>query len=333
MRRLLVIVAIAGLLWAGYWFAVSRGVEGGLRAWFAERATEGWVADYASLTTDGFPAYFETVLTDVALADPTTGVAWTAPRFAIEAQAFRPNRITARWPDRQTIASPWERIDVTAERFDASVEFVPGTSLELRAIEAHLAELALASTNRWNLRLGTGRLVAAAMDEAAHAYAVSFEASDLVPSQRLRRDLDPARLLPEEIDGMTIEAHARFDAPWDRFALERARPQITVLDLRDLRAKWGALELRAAGELSVGPDGVPDGRINVRATNWREILTLAGNAGLFPEPLLPTIERAFEILASLSGRPDTLDAPLTFRNGVVSFGPIPLGSAPRLAIR
>jgi hypothetical protein len=83
----------------------------------------------------------------------------------------------------------------------------------------------------------------------------------------------------------------------------------------------------------VGPDGVPDGRITLKITNWRDLLRVARNAGLLPEPLMPTIERAFEILAGLSGPPDTLDAPLTFANGIVSFGPVPLGPAPRLVIR
>ncbi len=78
-----------------------------------------------TVRTSGFPARFETVVTDVTLADPGTGVAWTAPRLVIEADAFRPNRITARWPDTQTIASPWERIKVASRRFDAGIAFVP----------------------------------------------------------------------------------------------------------------------------------------------------------------------------------------------------------------
>jgi hypothetical protein len=71
----------------------------------------------------------------------------------------------------------------------------------------------------------------------------------------------------------------------------------------------------------------------VKITNWRDLLRVARNAGLLPEPLMPTIERAFEILAGLSGPADTLDAPLTFAGGIVSFGPLPLGPAPRLVIR
>ena len=83
MRRLLVILAVLAALFTAYWFTVARSVESGLNGWFAARAAEGWVAEAATLRTSGFPARFETVLTDVTLADPRTGVAWTAPRFAL----------------------------------------------------------------------------------------------------------------------------------------------------------------------------------------------------------------------------------------------------------
>jgi hypothetical protein len=333
MRRLLVMLAVLAALLTAAWFAVARGVDGSLRAWFAARTAEGWVAEYGSLSTTGFPRRFLTRLTDVTLADPETGLAWSAPRFSFEAAAFRPNRITAEWPDRQMIASPWERIDVTSDRFDAGIAFVPGTRLAVRSLEANLESVGLASTLGWTAGFSRGALSATLQDGEEAAYRIRFEASGLRPSAELRRGLDPAGLLPEMVEGMTVLADARFDAPWDRNALETARPQVTALDIEDLRAQWGGIDVRAAGSLTVAPGGVPEGRITVKITNWRDLLRVAGNAGLFPEPLMPTIERAFEVLAGLSGPPDTLDAPLTFANGIVSFGPIPLGPAPRLVIR
>ena len=51
------------------------------------------------------------------------------------------------------------------------------------------------------------------------------------------------------------------------------------------------------------------------------------------ERLAPTVERALEALAGTSGSRDTLDATLTFRNGRIFYGIIPLGPAPRLILR
>lgn len=333
MRRLLVAIAVIAALMAAGWFAVARGVDAGLRGWFAARNAEGWVAEYGSLSTTGFPHSFRTVLTDVTLADPESGLVWSAPRFAFEAAAFRPNRITARWPAEQSIASPFERIDILSERFEAGIAFLPGTRLEVAAIAADLARVELVSSLGWTAGFGVGSLSATAIDGRDNAYRILFEAGDLSLPDELRRRLDPARLLPDVVEGIAFEADVGFDAPWDRFAIEVGRPQVTAFDLGSLRAQWGGIDLRAAGSLSVAPDGVPEGRITIKITNWRDLLRVAQNAGLFPEPLMPTIERAFGILAGLSGPPDTLDAPLTFANGRVSFGPLPLGPAPRLMIR
>jgi hypothetical protein len=187
MRRLLVILAVVAAILTAAWFAVARGVDGSLRAWFAARTAEGWVAEYASLGTTGFPRRFRTVLTDVTLADPETGLAWSAPRFAFEAAAFRPHRITARWPAEQTIASPWERIEVVSDRFDAAVAFVPGTRLEIREIEVGLRAVALRSSLGWTAGFGTGALSATARDGEENAYRIGFEARDLT--------------LPEDVGG------------------------------------------------------------------------------------------------------------------------------------
>ncbi len=333
MRKLLLIPVLAALVFAGYWFAASRALEGSLDGWFQQRQAEGWVAEYSAISSGGFPARFEIVVTDLQLADPDTGVAWTASRFTIQARSHKPNDIRAIWPSQQTLATPFESISISADRMEAGIAFVPGTRLEVRTIDADLATLGFASTSNWTSSLDRGHLSATALGDRENAYRIRFEATGVTPTDTVRTTLDPAGIMPKVIDGVVTEAKIGFDAPWDRFAVEDARPQITEIDLDDLRASWGKVELRAAGKLTVDANGTPEGRIMVKATNWREMLAMAENLGLLPEPLIPTIERFFEVLAQLSGPPETIDAPLSIQKGFVSFGPIPLGPAPDFTIR
>ncbi len=333
MRKLVIVLVVVLLGFAAYWFAGARALEGGLAGWIEARRADGWVADYTDLSTRGFPTRFETRLSGLELADPDAGVVWATPAFTVMAESFRPNAFRAEWSTPQTLATPVERIEIASSRIDAGLEFVPGTRLEVRRIEADLAALALTSDLGWTARLETGHLSATETEGQAATYDLAFTAAGLVPSTGIRRRLDPARLLPDVIEGMTIDARVAFDAPWDRFAIEDARPQITAIDLRDLRATWGEVDLRAAGELSVDDRGRPSGRITVRATNWREMLAMARNMGALPEPLVPTIERALEVLAGLSGPEDTIEAPLGFQRGFITLGPIPLGRAPNLTLR
>ncbi len=332
MRKLGIVAIVLAGLWSGYWMLGARATGAALAAWMDARAAEGWVADYEDIATAGFPARFETAITGLELADPATGVAWSAPDFRILMDSHRPNRITAVWPESQIVASPFERITLTSGAMSAQVAFDPGTSLTLNAAEATLRDLHLVSTAGWQAALAEGTLTTT-QAEADHHHDILFQASGLQPADALRGTLDPAGILPPTIETLHLDATLGFDAPWDRFAIERARPGMTAIELRQLQARWGQMDLRATGSLTVTPEGVPEGRITVRAENWRQMLDMARAAGLIPEALLPTAARALELLAGLSGTPDTLDAPLSFQRGYVSFGPIPLGPAPRLVLR
>ena len=81
---------------------------------------------------------------------------------------------------------------------------MPGTRLEVRAIEANLSDVTLTSTLGWETQFRVGRAFGHESAAAGSgAYAVRFEASDIVLPAALRRMLDPARLLPEVVEGMT----------------------------------------------------------------------------------------------------------------------------------
>lgn len=333
MRKLLLIPVVLGLLWVGYWFVGAMVLDRAVTGWIDARGREGWVANYDDVTVTGFPTRFQTLVRDVELADPVTGVAWTAPDFRFTAQSARPNEITAIWPARQTVATPIERIEITSDRMQGRIGFAPNTALELRSSDIALQNVALASTLGWSAALESGVLRTSSSDVAADAHDILFEASGLRLAETVRGRIDPARMLSERIDGLRLQAWVDFDAPWDRFAIEDGRPQITAIRIDDLRATWGQLDLRAAGAVTVDVDGVPEGEVIVKATNWREMLDVAEAAGAIPPSVRSGLERGLGFLARLSGPSETLDVPLTFRGGLVTLGPIPLGPAPRIVLR
>ena len=71
----------------------------------------------------------------------------------------------------------------------------------------------------------------------------------------------------------------------------------------------------------------------MRAENWRQIVGAGGEC----RPAARQADRAIvetglTFLAGMSGGADRLEAPLTFADGQMAFGPIPLGPAPRFYI-
>ena len=333
MRKLVVILLVLSGLWSGYWYLGATAVERGLSTWLEQRRSEGWVSEYSLLETSGFPQRFETVVRDLELADPRTGVAWSVPEFRFHALAHKPNNITAVWPDSQRLATPLQKIEIGSANMVASITFEPGTSLTLEGFTADLEDLTLSSSRRWTLSLEKGTLSTRQTRGRENTHDVFFETTTLRPPARFLRVLDPVARLPDNFKTLKIGATIGFDAPWDRFAIEQRRPQVTSMDIKDLRATWGRLDLRAAGDLVVDEAGTPTGRIEIRATNWRDMLRVAVDSGVIPQNISQTIENALELLAMASGNKKTLDVPLIFKNGRMSFGPIPLGRAPRLIIR
>ncbi|WP_226779687.1 DUF2125 domain-containing protein [Oceaniglobus trochenteri] len=333
MRKLLAIVLIAALAWGGYWFFGSGAVERGLAAWFDARRADGWVAEYSGLNTSGFPSRFDTTITDLELADPQAGLAWSAQMFQILALSYKPHHVILALPHDQSVTTPHETISITSTQMRGSVVFKPETALTLDHSAFVMQDVALTSDLGWTVQLDEARLAARQTVARDNTYDLAFETLGLVPADSDRQALDPSGTLPRAVETLKIDATLAFDAPWDRFAIEGPRPQPTMIELNHARASWGALDLRAEGALEVDAGGVPTGRITIQATNWREMLRMAVAGGLLDETLAPTVERGLTVLSGLSGDGTTIEVPLSFQKGFVSIGPVPLGPAPRLTLR
>lgn len=333
MRRLIVWILIVAGIWMGLWAAGSIVYERGLNAWIEARRDEGWAADVAQLNVTGFPNRFDTTLTDVRMADPATGIAWSAPFVQFLSLAYKPYQVIAVLPGQHVFSTPLQTMTISHDRARGSLFLEPSTSLALDRSVIVVDAMDIASTLGWTLALDQGRFAAEKVAATQNGYRIGAELDGLEPSSGTRLVLDPGGILPDTIETMRLDATLDFDGPWDRGAIEVARPQITAIDLDDLSARWGDVTIRAAGELTVDDAGVPTGRITVKAVEWRRLLDMAIGTGLLADTFRPALERALELMAALEGPPNTLDAPLTFENGFISFGPIPLGPAPRLVIR
>lgn len=333
MRLLIALIAVLALGWSGYWLLGARQVDRALASWVQARDSDGWVAHAGTVKTQGFPNRFDTTFTDIELADPATGLAWTAPFFQILRLSYEPRHVIAIWPPQQTIATPDQRIAVATDSARGSLVFSPGGDWLLERASLVFDAVQLRSSAGWSAEFGQVLLASRPSERVPGAIDIGFDAKDIRPaSQRLQR-LARLDLLPGRFEYVSLDASVTFDAPWDRHAIETGRPNITALDLHVLKSKWGSLELWLAGQLRIDSQGRPTGRLTLKARNWREILDLLTGAGWIPDQLAGPLESGLDLVALLAGSSKTLDVPLTFRDGKMRLGPIPLGDAPRIHIR
>lgn len=334
MRFLLTLILLAAVGWSGYWFIGAEGSQSAFERWIDQRRDDGWVAEYGDLAVRGFPNRFDTTFTDLSLADPETGLAWQAPLFQLLALSYRPNSVIAIWPRAQMIATPQGKYQLSSDDMRASLTLQPNAQLALERTTLTAENLIVTASNPPETASVGALTLAAERNEGSDAtYRLGLAADKVKPSAPWLKRVDPRGTLPDTLHALKADLTVTFDKPWNRAAIEVARPQPRRIDLKLAQARWGQLDLQLAGSVDVDEGGQPKGQITVKARNWRDILDLAVASGAIPEGLGSTLEDALGLMAGLSGNPNTLDIPLDFRNGRMLLGPVPIGPAPVLTIR
>ena len=333
MIRLVKFFIGLGLLWSLYWYAAGYLVRQSVTAWFQDRAELGWQADFADISTSGYPFRHVTMLKSPALADPANGTAWQADWLILNNPAIWPGKQTLIYPDTVQRLSYFDQtVELQAADMVADLHLKPGTALELDRMAV--------SAGQWQIsaQLGpivSGKALDVAMQDTGEERTYRFDVlvPEFEPDERLRRLTGSGPALPEKFQTLELDMKVTFDRVWDRRALEERRPQPTDINLRLAQAQWGKLSLFAAGQLIVDGAGQPDGDITVKVQNWRDMLLIAEQSGAIPDYTLKPIERVLELVSRVGGSPEVLDVGLKFGGGSISLGPFPLGPSPNLHLR
>lgn len=324
MRNLLFVILAAALAWSGYWLWGARAVERDAEAWLEARAAEGWQAEASDVSLRGFPNRHDLTLRDVALADPDTGLGWQAPFFQLLRLSYRPGHVIAVWPDSQRVFWPDGGVTLDSDAMRASV-VLDGDTLDRATLVADVL----------NLRSDTGRAAAFArvqLDARRTSgedglYQLALMADGFAP-----RLPNAIRGLPATFDTLRGTANVRFDRPWTLEALREDRPQPAHIDLTLAEVSWGALGLRATGQVQIDASGVAQGSLAVQVRNWREAVALMRQSGEVAPGIVSSVEQFLTVMARLKGNAATLDLTLDLTAGRVFAGPLPLGTLPPLTL-
>lgn len=332
MRKLFWALLVLVVGFCAYWIGTAWVMTKATTAWLDDRRGEGWAAD-ADVATTGFPLRFVTRLTDLRVVDPGTDAGAALPHLDIAVPAFTPNRVLVSLPPAFDLLAPGASAKITADTLTADMRLSATPALALRSTGITIADLTATGPDGWEMALANGTLRVQAQGGQPATYDIAFDGQDFEPGRALKAIIDRDNVLPDRFQAAAFDAVVTFDRPWDRFALERARPQPTRIDVTLASAQWGQLELKLAGAFDVGPGGVPEGNITVKAVNWRDMIALGVANGAIPADVAQTAEGLLSGLARASGPANTLDVPLTLSGGMVRFGFIPLGPAPRFYLR
>lgn len=326
MRALLWVVVAAAVTWGGYWFAGARALETAAQTWFRTQTDAGLVAEHSALSVSGFPNRFDLTVTDLRLANPATGYGWTAPFVQILSLSYRPWHIIAAFAKQQQVQTPWQDLAVASDKLQGSVVFVPGTNLALDRLTVAGNGMRVTSDLGWTVGVDTLRFATRQVESNGTRHEIGLEMLGLQPDPGVTAALPD---FPATLEKLRLDAIVTLTVPLDRRA-GQARPRASHVDVKEVRLVWGTLVLSGSGSVAAAADGLAEGRIALRLTNWRDAMPLAVAAGLITAEVAPTWQNMLALLAAQTGTPEDLDLPLIFARGRASLGPFPLGPAPRM---
>lgn len=334
MRILLAIVLVAFAGWSGFWFWNAQMRDRVLTNWLEERRAAGWVAE-GDVRVIGFPNRVDAVVTGLELADPRAGWSWKAPEFRILSLTYQPHHMILAFPGQQTVATPFDTARIEAEKFVGSIVFEPNTRLALDHSTIEMDQLHIEGETGWKAAIGKALFSTrqSADTTTPFAYDVDFGAKDLSLPGTWIAQIDQAGLLGDRINSAHLDATLVFDRAWDRAAIEGENPTLLEIRVRDVAFLWGKLDLQGKGRLRVDERGYAEGKLDVTARNWFEMLDAAERSGLLNSGVAGTLRGALKLYARLSGQGDSVALPLEFKDGMARLGPVTVGPAPLLLRR
>lgn len=321
MRVLTGIVVALALAWSAYWVLGARAADRAARALIDTRAQAGQIATYDDLSVRGFPSRFDITLTAPRFGDPARGLVWQAPFVQILSLSYKPWHLILALPPDQQIDAWGQQLSLRSEKLQASVVVRPTGGQPLDRLTMVGTGLTLLSAGGWQAAADSLRLASRSTGDTTHQVAIDMTA--LAP--------DPALVaatgLPATLTTAHAEATLALSAPLALGSADRpVRVDGLTLDTANLR--WGSVTLTASGSLRSDPMGRAEGRIDLVIRDWRPLLPLLSQA--IPGSTPTTLDSLMTGLAGATGTPDSLSLPLTFAEGQMRLGPLPLGPAPAL---
>ena len=315
MRWLVIVVLVLASLWGGYWFVGRDVLRDHIDAAVVAAEAEGWRIAWDDLGIHGFPNRFDTTLTEPDVTVPDGTLRWHAPFLQVFALSYRPNEIIAVAPHQMTFEGPWGQVIVTSTDLRASGTVALSATPDPREGTAVGEALGL-DGGAWRLDMARAQLAARRAAEP-EGWDVALDLLDVRPGGALAAALDPAGARPQIVDSLDV------DATWgpDGAAYD--------LDLRRADLVWGELQIDADGTFAVGPDGMPEGTLTVALRGTEAALTLLRGWDVVSEAQVPLLEAG---LAGMAEGDGSARFDLTFADGQMRLGPIPLGPAPRLPV-
>jgi hypothetical protein len=320
-----------------YWFVAADRLRAGLDQWAAQRRAEGYVIGYGQPLVGGFPFDIRVVLADPQVTAPNNGWSWHGTALQVETKLWNHRTATFQLPGRHEFTHAGLAQPVVA-RADAAGGWA-AIGHDGRVIEATL------DCTRLDVDFGQrlGQATVGRVQLRIRPRPRQDNPSEPLPpleASAVLREL----ILPAQMDGplgrqvpllaADISIAGKLPQAISRAALVQWRDQSGTIELLDAKLRWGPLNLKGSGTVTIDEDMRPLGAATVELRGFNETVQRLVEAGTVRKQVGMTAQLVLGVLAkpAAPGGEPTLNVPLTAQNGFLSLGPVKLLPVPPLAL-
>ena len=330
MRKLILLIVVAALLYGGYWFVGRSQIQDRLTEALVQADEGAYDVTYSSLKTRGFPSRFDTTVTDFHFADPATGTEWTAPLFQLLALSYRPNEVIAIFPPEQSFTINGTEIALQTDDMRASGKVRANATLSFQDATVTMDAPRFITDDGGQLAIANVLAATRLTPDTTQSYDMFIEAHAIELPENIRRFIDPSNLQPPLVQTLRFDSDATLSAPLELLSPDGDAPAVETLSVKEFAVTWGEISLTAIGDIEPNEYGVPSGSISISARNWQQGLDLAVANGMVEANRRFLVTEIANNLDETPHIPDTLTLTLTITNGIMSLGGLSLGSVPSL---
>ena len=327
MRILLWTISFVILSWSAYWVIGAKSIKSELSESIQKFNSGDWSIEYSDAIVRGFPYRFDVTINNLTVKNKKNYLTWTLPYFQILSLSYSPKNLILVWPKEQELKTKTKTINLTSNKMLASIE---RTNIRSYDISKFILEVegAIVKSSQ-DLVIQSKSLILAIdklkVETAAYKFGLSSTELSIQPSDH--RTYGLAGLFNTTSLNLNINADVYLDTLL-RVTKKQDYPKITNLNLKEISIKSKDLILTAMGNLETDIQGSPEGDIQLKISDWKQLLSNIKKTGINKK-----IIESLRIFSILSGNQNNLTLDLTLKERKLLLGPLLLGSIPKQLIQ
>lgn len=327
MRILLWTISFVILSWSAYWVIGAKSIKSELSESIQKFNSGDWSIEYSDAIVRGFPYRFDVTINNLTVKNKKNYLTWTLPYFQILSLSYSPKNLILVWPKEQELKTKTKTINLTSNKMLASIE---RTNIRSYDISKFILEVegAIVKSSQ-DLVIQSKSLILAIdklkVETAAYKFGLSSTELSIQPSDH--RFYGLVGLFNTNSLNLNINADVYLDTLL-RVTKKQDYPKITKLNLKEISINSKDFILTAMGNLETDIQGSPEGDIQLKISDWKQLLSNIKKTGINKK-----IIESLRIFSILSGNQNNLTLELTLKERKLLLGPLLLGSIPKQLIQ